>query len=83
MREFFTFFALQFVQYLNLTIDYRAIAHRQYAVAIATNVLAPILAWTMVRHVGRAKNEYAGMAAVALGGALSAALGIWLTAAWD
>ncbi len=82
MKEFFLFFVLQSVLYLNLTIDYRAVAHQQYALAAVTNIIAPILSWVMVKRIGTAKNETLGMVAVATAGALSTVLGMYLTRAW-
>jgi len=82
MKEFFLFFVLQSVLYLNLTIDYRAVAQQQYAMAAVTNIIAPILSWVMVKKIGEARNEKLGMLAVATAGALSTLLGMWLTRAW-
>lgn len=82
VKEFTLFFGLQFISYLNITLDYRAIAHQQYAVAAITNIVAPLVAWVMVQKIGEAKNKKLGMLAVASAGALSALLGMWLTRAW-
>lgn len=82
VNAFWLFFSLQFVTYLNLTVDYRAVAHGQYAVVAVTNILAPVLGWVMIRRIGDAKVEGVGLLAVALGGAISSLLGMWLTRAW-
>lgn len=83
VRDFFLFFTLQFVSYLNITIDYRAVAYKQYAVVAVCNVIAPLIAWVMVKKIGEKKNgHWAGMLAVALGGASASLLGIWLTNTW-
>lgn len=77
------FFCLQFISYLNITIDYRAVAYKQYGVVAVCNVLAPMIAWVMVKKIGDDKDKgYWGMVAVALGGVTSALLGIWLTKTW-
>lgn len=76
------FFTLQFVQYLNITVDYRAVAHSQYVMVTVTNLLAPCLSWLMVVYIRKETNNLWGMVAVALGGATSALLGIYLTRAW-
>lgn len=81
-REFLTFFGIQGIAYLNITVDYRAVAHQQYLVAALTNMVAPVIAWVMVRKIGEARNSRSGMVAVALAGALSTALGMWLTRVW-
>ena len=82
LRTFVMFFSLQFVQYLNITVDYRAIAHKQYVIVALTNLLAPVLSWVMVVNIKNKDGHWLGMVAVALGGAASALLGIWLTRAW-
>lgn len=81
VRSFCIYFLLQFVSYLNITIDYRAVAHREYAIAACTNMVAPVIAWVMVSRISHDKGK-AGMVAVALGGAASTLLGIWLTRTW-
>lgn len=81
MREFTLFFVLQFISYLNLTIDIRAVAHEQYLVVTATNTLAPLIAWVMVKQVLKAKG-WLGAVAVMCGGVTSTWLGMWLTRAW-
>ena len=65
------FFALQFVSYLNITINIRAIAHQEYAVAVVTDSIAPLIAWTMIKHIGAERHSGVGMAAVATGGGLA------------
>lgn len=82
MREFLLFFTLQFASYLNITVDMRAVAHQQYAIAMLTNACAPMIAWIMVRHIGKAKHPIVGLVAVGLGGSLAALAGMWLTRAW-
>lgn len=79
LRTFMLFFALQFVSYLNLTINIRAIAHEEYAVAVVTDSIAPLIAWTMIRHIGAERHTRVGMAAVAAGGGIATVVGIWLT----
>lgn len=82
MRSFLLFFAVQFVSYFINTLDVRALAHQQYAMAALVNALLPILAWVMVKKIGACENELVGMAAVSAGGSLSAVAGMWVTRAW-
>lgn len=81
MRDFFLFAGLQFVSYLNLTINFRAIAHKQYAFAILTDGAASLLAYTIVRRVAGDKSRW-GLIGMTLGGMCAATVGIYLTRAW-
>lgn len=80
-RDCGIFFALQFISYFNITVDMRAVNHDQYWIAAATNVVAPIIAWVMVKRVSESKDKW-GMVAVALGGVTSTWAGMWLTRFW-
>lgn len=81
LRDFTLGLAVQFLNYLNLVVNYRAIAHRQIAWAIATDALASALAYVVIRRVGEAKNHWM-LFGMILGGALASAVGILLTQAW-
>jgi hypothetical protein len=82
-KTFLMFFSLQALQYLNITIDYRAVAYQQYAVVVLCNLLAPCLSWIIVVKIrDSGEHNWLGMTAVALGGAVSSVLGIWLTRHW-
>ncbi len=81
MKEFCMFAALQFVSYLNLTINFRAIAHEQYAFAVVTDGLACWLSYTVVRRIAGDKSRW-GLAGLMLGGSIAALVGIWLTRSW-
>lgn len=80
--EFGKFFALQFVQYLVLTINFRAIAHEQYVYAGTTAALAAFLAYRIVRGIAADKSHLA-LPGLMLGGALADMTGIWLTRNWS
>jgi len=82
MTDFLLFFLLQFVSYVNLTIDIRAVNHEQYLVAGLTNIAAPLIAWVMIKKVSKA-TSYWGLLAVALGGATATWTGMWLTRMWQ
>lgn len=73
--------AVQFVSYLNLTVNFRAIAHAQYAVAGLTAGLAAVLATTIVRRVAKDESN-SPLVGMVVGGALADMAGIWLTRAW-
>jgi hypothetical protein len=72
---------VQFLAYLNLTVNYRAIALDQPLFAMLTDGLAVLLGVTIIRRVSRTDSslELAGMV---VGGSLAAYVGIALTRAW-
>jgi hypothetical protein len=79
--EFGKFFGLQFLQYLVLTINFRAIAHEQYAMAGTTAAVAAWFAYTIVRGVAADKSHFA-LPGMMIGGALADVTGIYLTRHW-
>lgn len=81
MIEFALFFALQFITYLVLTLDYRAVAHKKYGWVLVTNLILPGLSWFMIQYIGEAEG-YVGLAGVSVGGALAALVGLKLTEKW-
>lgn len=81
VKKFLFFAALQFASYLNLTVNFRAIAHEQYAFAGGSAAMAAILAWVMVRNVVKDESRY-GLLGLVIGGAVADMSGIWLTRMW-
>jgi hypothetical protein len=81
VRDFAAFALMQFVSYLNLTINFRAIAHEQYTFAVITDGLACVLSYTIVRRIAGDKSRW-GVAGLVVGGSCAALVGIWLTRAW-
>lgn len=81
MRDFLMFAVLQFISYLNLTVNFRAIAHEQYVFAIFTDGLACVIGYTVVRRISGDKSRW-GVVGMTLGGMCAAVVGIWLTRAW-
>lgn len=81
MRDFFLLGGAQAAQYLILTINFRAIAHAQYAAAGTTAALAAVLAYFIVRRVVHDDSRW-GLAGMISGGALADMAGIWLTRSW-
>lgn len=75
------FAALQFISYLNLTVNFRAIAHEQYLAACLTDGCACLLSYTIVRRISGDKSRW-GVVGMTIGGMAAATLGIYLTRAW-
>lgn len=71
----------QFISYVNLTINFRAIAHAQYAAAGLSAGTAAFLAYLMVRRVSHAESHW-GLLGMVVGGAIADMVGIWLTRSW-
>lgn len=82
MRDFVIMGTLQFVSYLNLTLNIRAISHEQYAVAALTDAAAGILGWTIIKRIAGYDGSTLGKVGYVAGGALASMVGIWLTRAW-
>jgi hypothetical protein len=83
LATFGLFAGLQFVSYLNLTINFRAIAHKRYLYACMSDGIACLLSWTIVRQISHAENTWEGMVGLMCGGMLAAGVGIWITRHWD
>lgn len=69
---------VQFLNYTNLVINIRAISHANVPLAVATDAIASILGYTLVRRIAEKENKPL-MFGMALGGALASWFGIWLT----
>lgn len=82
MKNFTIGFVVQFVSYLNLTLNYRAIAESRAAYAMATDALAVLLAYIIIRKVSRDEHSYWTLAGMVAGGSLAAWVGISLTEHW-
>jgi len=83
MKDFFLMAAVQFTQYVVLTINYRAIAHEQYLWAGGTAALASLLGYTIVRRIVKDEDtRYNVVAGLITGGALADMVGIYLTRMW-
>jgi hypothetical protein len=82
VKNFFIAAAVQFTQYLVLTINFRAISYEQYAAAGITAALAAILSYTIVKRIlkDETRSTVAGMV---VGGSLADMVGIWLTRSWS
>lgn len=82
MKELALLFGMQFMSYLNVTLDMRAVAHQQYWLAALTNLVQPAISWMMIRAVAKSERGWLGALAIAFGGALSTLFGMWLTRRW-
>lgn len=83
ISDFFKALALQFVSYINLCINMRAIAHEQYLVAGTTASLAALLAYTIVRIVSHEEKGHVALFGMIVGGFAADIVGIWLTRSWQ
>lgn len=83
MRGFFLMVLVQFISYLNLTINFRAIAHNQIIMASVTDALSVAISIFIVKRVSGNREpwtlEQTGMV---IGGSLAAMVGMTLTRAW-
>jgi hypothetical protein len=83
MRDFFLMMGVQFISYLNLTINFRAIAHNQVWVAMITDGLAVAISIFIIKKVSGAEVKWTKReTGMVIGGSLAAAIGISLTRAW-
>lgn len=82
MRQFVISAVAQYVQYIILTINFRAIAHTQYMVAGMSAALAAWLAYTIVRRIVR-EDSWFSLSGMMVGGALGDMTGIFLTRHWN
>jgi hypothetical protein len=73
--------AVQFISYLNLTFNFRAMAHMQYTVVVFTDAMAVALSVFIIRKVSKAENNW-GLAGQMIGGSVAGVLGMWLTRMW-
>lgn len=81
MKPFALACVLQFTQYLVLTINYRAIAHKKYLYAIFTDAAAVGFAYYIVKQIQGAEG-YTVLSGMMVGGSLAAMVGIKLTETW-
>ena len=83
MRDFFLMMTVQFVAYLNLVINYRAIAHNQIPVAMVTDGLAVIISIFIIKRVSGTKEPWiVKETGMVIGGSMAALVGMSLTQTW-
>ena len=81
MKIFFLMFAVQFANYLNLTLNFRAIAHKKYRWAVGTDALASVFTFFVISKVAH-EGSMEALVGMILGGALASACGIYITEHW-
>jgi hypothetical protein len=86
MKPFFLMMAVQFIAYLNLTFNFRAVAHAQYWVIAITDGLASAISVFIVQRISNPEKKPRWTWAetgMVVGGATAGVLGTWLTRAWS
>lgn len=78
MREFATFFAMMFFNYLLLCLNYRYVAKGSYVGTAWTDASIAALGFTVIQQVATAQT-WVARAGYIFGGVLGAQLGLWLT----
>jgi acetyl esterase/lipase len=72
---------VQFLSYVNLVVNYRAVAHEQYVAAMLTDALAVWFAYTIIKRVQHSDSRLT-LVGMIVGGSLAAWVGIYLTRTW-
>jgi hypothetical protein len=78
MKRAAAMFALNFVLYLFLVWNYRAVAQARYGDAAASDMLIAMLGFTAVKRIAEATTLGERVGYI-LGGGAAAVVGIWLT----
>lgn len=81
-RKFTSFFALQFILYIILVANIRAISGTHYLKAALTEAAYLILQWTVIKRVVEAKTLSERIGYI-LGGVSGGAFAMWLTKTWS
>lgn len=81
MKDFTVFAAMQSINFVVITVNYRAVAHQQYAWAIATDGMICLLGWSLLKRLTEA-NGWLARGGYICGGMAGSALGMWLTRVW-
>lgn len=83
LQGFFLMMAVQFISYLNLTVNFRAIAHGYVSAAMCTDALAVVISIFIIKRVSGSKEPWTwSETGMVIGGSLAAAVGMTLTRAW-
>lgn len=78
MRSVATLFTVQFVLYLILTVNYRAVARGDYAQTFVTDLLLGTFSFLSIRQAMKAEHRVEKISYV-LSGALGAMFALWIT----
>ncbi len=79
MKTFVLFFALQFLFYVLVTVNYRAIAQARYAWTVATDMLISAAQFWIIRKVGGSAEDVLAWTGFVCGGAGGSSAGIYLS----
>ena len=78
MIEFSTFFAMQFIQYLIVTVNMRAVAAGKYAWTAISDMIFATVGFLVIQRVAEAHSKVAWSGYV-VGGVVGSQVGIWLS----
>lgn len=82
-NQFFLMLGVQFLSYLNLTVNFRAIAHNQRLIAMGTDALAVVISIFIIKRVSGSKAPWTlKETGMVIGGSLAAFAGMRLTQSW-
>jgi hypothetical protein len=79
MKTFALFFALQFLLYLLVTFNFRAIAQARYSWTILSDILISAAQFWIIRKVGSSGDSTVAWIGFVCGGAVGSTAGIWLS----
>lgn len=76
--DFSLFFLVQFVQYLVITVNMRAVAAGKYTWTAISDTLIAGLGFFLIQHVASTHSNFAWVGYV-IGGLIGSQVGIWLS----
>ena len=79
MKTFGLFFALQFLLYLLITVNFRAIAQGRYGWTVFTDMLISAAQFWIIRKVGSSADSVIAWIGFVCGGAGGSSTGIYLS----
>jgi hypothetical protein len=79
VKTFILFFALQFMLYFLMTLNFRAIAQARYFWAILTDMLISAAQFWIIRKVGASAESAIAWSGFVCGGAVGSGLGIYFS----
>jgi len=82
MKTFSLFFFLQFLMFVLVTVNYRAIAQARYGWTVVTDVLISAAQFWIIRKVGNSAEDFLAWSGFVCGGAAGSSLGIYLSKKW-
>lgn len=82
IKNFLTFFALQFWTYGVVCISWRAVAQADIAKSVLVDVIFGAANWFVIKKIAKEESGGWGFAGYTLGGATGTAVGIWASLLW-